>query len=244
MKLTTVGYWGAYAEKNEATSCYLVEEEDTKILIDCGSGALSKLQNYIELTELDAVFISHIHTDHIADIYSLEFAMLIQTQLKNRKKPLDVYIYAENLETLSFAYPDIVHVKKINLEDSIQIGPFTLSFMENIHEIPCCSIKVSNQQGTVMVYSADTGYNERFIDFCKEVNLLLIECSFFKAQKGFVKGHLSSGEVGEIISKANVEEAVLTHFPHFGQVDQLVEEVKAFCDKKIYRAKEGFSIKI
>ncbi len=37
-------------------------------MLDCGSGVLTLLQNYIDLEQLDAVVLSHYHWDHIADI--------------------------------------------------------------------------------------------------------------------------------------------------------------------------------
>ena len=68
MKITTIGWWGAYPDANEASSGYLLESEGYYVLIDCGSGVLSRLQNYIALQNLDAVVLSHYHWDHVADI--------------------------------------------------------------------------------------------------------------------------------------------------------------------------------
>lgn len=244
MKLHTVGYWGAYPNVNEATSCYYVEDEQTKILLDCGSGALSKLQNVMELQDLDAVFISHIHTDHMADIYSLEYAMLILQQLGKRKEPLDVYVYAENRSDLSFEFPHVLRVHPIHLTESVVIGSLQLTFSENVHEVPCCAMKVMNQQGHAFVYSADTGYTEKLIQFAQNVDTLLIECSFYAEQQGLVKGHLASYEVADIAKKANVATIILTHFPHYGHIQQLKEEVTSKTDQVVHLAKEGFAITI
>lgn len=244
MKLTTVGFWGAYPRANEATSCYLVQDEDTRIVLDCGSGALSRLQNYVQLNELDAVFISHTHADHIADIYCLEYAMLVQRQLGNRKTPLDVYIYTDELNTLTFSYPEALNVQQIHVTDNIQVGSLSVTFSENVHDIPCCSMKITNRTGQTLVYSGDTGYTDSLIQFAKGVNVLLIECSLYKKQQGLFTGHLASNEVGKIAQQANVEQVVLTHFPHYGHLDQLKEEVCQFFNKKVYDAKEGFSITI
>ncbi|MCX8046397.1 MAG: MBL fold metallo-hydrolase, partial [Anoxybacillus gonensis] len=43
MKVTVIGYWGAFPKKNEATSCYLFEHDGFRLLVDCGSGALAQL---------------------------------------------------------------------------------------------------------------------------------------------------------------------------------------------------------
>ncbi|HEY4600883.1 MAG TPA: MBL fold metallo-hydrolase [Cerasibacillus sp.] len=242
MKLTTVGFWGAFPRANEATSCYLVQDEDTRIVLDCGSGALSRLQNYVQLNELDAVFISHTHADHIADIYCLEYAMLVQRQLGNRKTPLDVYIYTDELRTLPFTFPEALNIQQLHVTDRIQVGSLSVTFSENVHDIPCCSMKVTNRTGQTLVYSGDTGYTDTLIQFAKGVDVLLIECSLYMKQQGLIKGHLASNEVGKIAQQANVKHVVLTHFPHYGHLNRLREEVRLFYKKKITYAKEGLTI--
>ncbi|MFC4402543.1 MBL fold metallo-hydrolase [Gracilibacillus xinjiangensis] len=244
MELTTIGYWGAYPEANEATSCYLVQEDDTNILLDCGSGALAKLQNQIKLEELDAVFISHTHTDHMADIYSLEYAMLIKTQLGIRTKPLDVYIYSEDIDALSFEYPEIMRIHQIDLSASITIGPLQITFADNLHEIPCCAMKIVNEKKSALVYTADTGYTDKIVEFAMDADLLLVECSFYQAQQGVVKGHMNTTDVGNIITRSKPAEVIITHFPHFGQISKLADEIYTICNKKVQMACEGLSITI
>ena len=51
MKITVIGCYGAYPELNGATAGYLVESKNTKVLLDCGSGVIAKLQNYIQLAD-------------------------------------------------------------------------------------------------------------------------------------------------------------------------------------------------
>lgn len=67
MRLTVIGYWEAYPDKNEATSRYLLQGDKYNILIDCGSGVLSKVQNYIDLTEIDTIILSYYDGDHAGD---------------------------------------------------------------------------------------------------------------------------------------------------------------------------------
>ena len=91
MKLTIIGLWGAYPKVNEASSGYLLEHNGFKLLIDCGSGVLSKMQNYVQPEKLDAVLISHYHTDHIADIGVLQHALLVKSYLIDLRKTLPIY---------------------------------------------------------------------------------------------------------------------------------------------------------
>ena len=47
MQVTIIGHWGGYPKVDEASSGYLVEHEGFQLLLDCGSGVLSKLQKFI-----------------------------------------------------------------------------------------------------------------------------------------------------------------------------------------------------
>ncbi|MGY5343763.1 MBL fold metallo-hydrolase [Paenibacillus glucanolyticus] len=224
MELTVIGYWGAYPAKNEATSGYLLRHADSAVLLDCGSGVLSRLQNEINLEQLDAVFITHTHADHFADVYALEFSALVLTQLGKRTRPLDVYIYGENLASLNFAYPDYAHVHPIEPARTVNVGELMFSFSETVHEVPCCAIKATTREGANLIYSGDTGYCSSFIEFAENADLLVLECSLYDVQKGVLDGHLTAGEAGEIARLANAGYLILTHFPHYGDQRQLAME--------------------
>src|SRR5665647_1601729 len=98
MKVTVLGPWGAYPKAGEATAGYLIEYEDEKILIDCGSGVLAQLQKQLKLSELTAVIISHTHFDHIADLGCLQYACLIDMDWRLRLNNLPIYMARESNE--------------------------------------------------------------------------------------------------------------------------------------------------
>lgn len=244
MDITVIGCWGAYPEKNEATSGYLVECKGSKILLDCGSGVLSQLQNHCALEELDAVILSHTHADHIADVYSLEFAILILMQIGRRSRPLDVYVNEAELGGLAFEYPDYVRVHPIRVGEELRIGHVRLQFSENVHEIPCLAVKLTSHDGKTLVYSGDTGYCQAIIELSRSADLLIIESSFYDSQAGRMNGHLTAGEAGKIAALAGVGQTILTHFPHYGDLNQLVTEASRHYTGQIRRAYCGMKINI
>src|SRR5690625_3589619 len=73
LKLTVIGCWGGYPAPGGSTSAYMVEKNNFTLLIDLGSGSLSTLQAYKNVMDIDAVIISHYHSDHIADIGVLQY---------------------------------------------------------------------------------------------------------------------------------------------------------------------------
>ena len=68
MLLRIIGECGPYPKPLGATSCYLLETENNKIVLDMGSGAFSKLSDIVKPEEISAIVISHFHADHSADL--------------------------------------------------------------------------------------------------------------------------------------------------------------------------------
>lgn len=226
MKITIVGKWGAYPDKNSATVSFLIEHEGFKMLIDCGSGVLSTVQNYINPTELDALMLSHYHHDHKADVGPLQYYMLIQTQLGNRKEPFPIYGHANDQdEFAALTFEPFTVGKEIQAGKQEKIGPFTIDFLPTVHPAYCLAMKFT-VDGKTFVYSADTEWTDPLVDFTKGADLFLCEASLYNQQKGHVKGHLTAGEVGELAAQADVNKVILTHFPHYGDHQQLVSEAK------------------
>lgn len=244
MKITVIGCWGAYPETNEATSGYLVQHEGSSILLDCGSGVLSRLARYCPLEELDAVVLTHTHADHMADLYCLEYAILILRQIGKRTKPLDLYVYAEAAGRLALEYPEHVRVHPVETSTSLPLGSMNLTFAETVHDLPCLAVKVASRQDKTFVYSGDTGYDEALAGFAGSADLLLIESSFYDWQAGKMKWHLTAGEAGRIAALAGVRQTVLTHLPHYGSLDQLVDEASRHYSGPIRLAYGGLQINL
>jgi ribonuclease BN (tRNA processing enzyme) len=226
MKLTLIGPWGAYPRAGEATAGYLLEHGDEKILIDCGSGVLSKLQSYIALNQLTSVFISHMHHDHVADLGCLQYACLIDTDLKRRAKPLPIYVASESKEA-ELAYHSLSGSEVISLyeTDIYERQGLSFTFFKTFHGAFCLAMKV-RANGKTIVYTADTYYDESLIPFCKDADLLIAETSFYAEFTARNYGHMNTAEVGTLAAQANVKKLVLTHLPHFGDLETLPFQVR------------------
>jgi ribonuclease BN (tRNA processing enzyme) len=241
MKVTVIGYWGGFPGKNEATSGYLVEHDNFSLLVDCGSGVLSQLQNYISIENLDGVIISHYHHDHIADIGPLQYGRLVRTMLGESDKPLP--IYGHNLDGVQFSkltYKNYTTGVFYKHSKPLQIGPFTITFLETKHPVPCYAMRISAGESSI-VYTADSSYIQSFIPFSKEADLLICECNFYAEQDGSSAGHMNSLDAAKIANEANVEEMLLTHLPHFGNHETLVEEARTIYKGPIHLASSGWS---
>lgn len=226
MNLTPIGIWGGYPKANEATSAFLLEYEGYHCLIDCGSGVLASLQNFLPLEELDAVVLTHYHADHIADIGSLQYSRLIQYYLNQSPKVLPIYGHTEDAEQFAkLSYKEMTIGMEIKVDDEMEIGPFTVSFCRTKHPVYCLALKFT-VDGHSVVFTADTEWHEDLVHFSKGANLLVSEANLYEEHIGVAPGHMGGSEAGKLANLAGVNQLLLTHLPLHGDVQEILEAAK------------------
>jgi ribonuclease BN (tRNA processing enzyme) len=239
MKVTVIGYWGGFPAANEATSAYLFEHDGFRLLVDCGSGALAKLQNYTAVENLDAVAVSHYHYDHIADIGPLQYARLIHKNLGADLPVLPIYGHKEDEAAFArLTHSGITEGIAYDPEGTLAVGPFSLTFLKTAHPVPCYAMRIT-AGGKTVVYTADSSYMPEFAPFAKGADLLICECNFYAGQNAAPAGHMTSEEAAAIAEGAGVGELWLTHLPHVGRHEQLVEEAERTFRGVIRLARTG-----
>lgn len=242
MKVTVVGHWGGFPKVGEATSGYLIEHNNYKLLLECGSGVVSSLQKIVDLGELDAVLITHYHYDHCCDIGPLQYARQIKTQLGKINNPLPIYAPKGEFFNL-LKWDNYTYGESFNEESTLNIGPFEISFIKNTHPVDAFSVKIKCD-GKVFSFTSDTSYFQELADFFKDSDLLIAECSFYADMDGTKAGHLNSAQAGELAKKANVKKLLLTHLPHFGNHEDLIKQAKEHFHGEIFLASYLLNINI
>ena len=242
-RLTVIGQWGAYPGPGDASSCYLLEAEGTKVLLDCGSGALSILQGIVPLWAIDAVVLSHYHADHIADLGCLQYAARIDMDLGRRMKPLLVYAHGESPGRGKLGYLEYAVGSVYDAFTTLGIGPFAFQFTPTVHPDPCFAVRVSCGDAS-LVYTGDTSSIPGFASFAAGADLLICESSLYEDYRGKIGGHMSAGEAGELARDAGVKTLILTHLPHFGDHDLLLSQAKAVFGGKTLLATRGMVVEL
>ncbi|KKI90829.1 hypothetical protein WQ54_18970 [Bacillus sp. SA1-12] len=239
MKLKVIGYWGGFPGPNEATSGYLLESNGFRLLVDCGSAVLSKLQETVAIEELDAVILSHYHHDHMADIGPLQYASYVTSFITGSKKTIP--IYAHTFDQAAFAkltYKDATKGIPYEADQPLTIGPFEIRFLRTVHPVPCFAMRITDKQSTI-VYTADSSFQEDFIPFSKGADLLIAESSYYGNQDGSSAGHMNCKEAAAIAQGAGVKQLILTHLPHFGDHENLVKEANEQFNGQVTLASSG-----
>src|SRR5260370_4604554 len=88
MRVTVLGGCGAWPEAGQACSGYLVEHDGFPLLVDAGFATMPRLLERVTADQVDAVFISHGHPDHCADLNPLLRARALRD---DPPPPLPVY---------------------------------------------------------------------------------------------------------------------------------------------------------
>ncbi|WP_226038050.1 MBL fold metallo-hydrolase [Aquibacillus saliphilus] len=238
MKVTVIGFWGAYPGNGSATSSYLIEKDGFTCLIDCGSGALSRIQMYKDVMEIDAVILSHYHNDHVADIGVLQYSWLVQNSINNTEKILPIYGHLEDkigFEKLTHNFTEAI---AYDPESVLVVGPFSFTFMKTEHPVPCYAMRITDGD-KAMVYTADSSYTDNFISFSQDADLLITDCNFYEGQDGRKAGHMNSREGAEIAKHAGVKQLILSHHPHFGNRQDLLIQARNYFNGPVQLADEG-----
>ena len=225
MKITIIGHWGGFPKAGEATSGYLIEHDNYKLLLKCGSGVVNSLQKVTDIKYIDAALITHYHYDHCCDIGPLQYARQIKTQLGEINKPLPIYAPEGEFFKL-LKWEDYTYGVSFNADSNIVLGPFEISFIKNVHPVEAYSVKIRCGD-KIFSFTSDTSYFKNLTEFFDGSDLLICECSFYADMDGTKTGHLNSSQAGMLAENANVKKLILTHLPHFGDLNDLLVQAKA-----------------
>lgn len=231
MELITLGIYGAFPGKNNACMGQLIRTKNTNVLIDCGSGVLSRLLNHLDIKYLDAVILTHLHDDHISDIYLLNNAIKLGMMYDEGFKRLNVYCPFDNANKLELLQKETFILNEIK-EETIRIGDINISFKETLHNVKTFAIMCKHNDKKIG-YTSDTGYLEELIPFFRDCDILVGECSLFKSQELNTPYHMTTEKVVKLANKSNVKKLLLTHFWYQYEPTQYLLEAEMFNDQCI-----------
>lgn len=239
MTLTVLGCFGGLPAPGGATSGYLVSEGYYHLLIECGSGVVSRLQEYIEIRKLNAVLISHYHYDHFCDFGVLQYARLVHSQIGERMGCLP--IYAPDCNATFFQMLSAAPYTKgiaYTAGKALKIGPFSLSFFRCDHPIECYAMRI-RADGKSIFYTADTAYSSYLVQAARDCDLLIADSSLYPNHDGTVVGHMSSVQAAKMATDAQAKELLLSHLPAYGDRQALLRSVSSAYNGPASLAESG-----
>ena len=249
MKLTVLGTSAAYSGKNEGCSSYIVANEGKNYLLDTGPGCVSFLQNYIGFRDIDGILLSHLHADHVSDIYTLRYAIYTAQRDGFMEGPVPIYMPKSPKKTYKFIREVVkkeLLISEIIESLNLSLGGMAVSFKKAEHPIDTYSIKFTqsfNKTDKTLVYTADTGYHEGLVSFSRDADVIIADATLQNADMELEKlGHMTAQNAGRLARNSSVKKLVLTHiWPEYDK-NKSIEEAKHFFKKEIALARRGLEI--
>jgi ribonuclease BN (tRNA processing enzyme) len=253
VRLTVVGCAGSFPSPESASSCYLVEADDDegrtwRIVLDLGSGAVGPLQRYARLAALDAVLLSHLHPDHVADVCGLYVALHYAPEGPPSAR-LPVYGPRGTADRIRRAYggdpsglDETFEVREMTDREPVELGPLRVTPYRVEHPVEAYGLRVEHHAGpraAVLAYTGDTDSCDALLPLAKGVDLLLAEASFQEGRE-LVRGvHLTGLRAGQLAADAGCRRLVLTHIPGWTDPGVVLAEARSVFSGAIVPARPG-----
>ena len=210
-------------------NCTYVEINNRKYLLDIGTNFLyttTKLNEIgIDYKDIDAIFITHLHSDHIAGLKKFL-----------KEKNCKVYLTQKMLENLEYKL-DNYEV----YEEDIMLNDIIIQTIKLSHDTPECRGYIFNDNNNSLVYITDTGYiNAKYyeklynktayiIESNHDVDMLMNSKRYRPLKMRILgdEGHISNKDCSYYLSKFignNTKKVILAHLSEEANTRELAYE--------------------
>ena len=228
-KLYICGNASASPPPGGACSAYLVDTGRTKVLLDIGPGAIGKLKLVSGVHDLDALFISHMHTDHFLDLLTLNVARFTEGGERvegGMRWRLPVWVPPGALATVEACFAALqvnvtgttsarwrenFHVREYAPGDTIAVGDASVSFVGPTKHAQADYGMRLVTGGRTLAYTGDTAFCDAAIEIGRDADVFLAECTLMDPGPAS-NTHTCAAELVEIANAAHCEQLLATHF--------------------------------
>lgn len=236
MKVRVLGCSGAIAKDCRTTS-FLIDEN---ILIDAGTGVGDLTLD--EMRQIDHVFLTHSHLDHIAAL-----PLMLDAVASLRKFPVEVHALPQTIEALQahvfndVIWPDFSSIPTVQqpflrytplaLGQQVAIGPRLLEVLPAVHTVPAAAYALCGDTGW-WVFSGDTGKNPAFWAWVNAhpVSQLVVETAFSNRERDLatISLHLSPNSLAQELGQLRTDRAFPIYITHTkpSETDLIMQEIR------------------
>ncbi len=219
MKIHFLGIGGWVSNPAFGQSAILIEEDNTKLLLDAGEGTYERLITCCRKSpcNLDYIVLTHRHGDHILGIPTLiQHAKLHGCKLRIITSNDVIKAVELLLESVGIRqYLTYIEFTEISGGAEIKLhNDLGIQAVRAVHPLPALSyiIKIG---GKVIAYSGDTSPNSEFISAAKHADVLIHEVSGPDELRDTLNllGHTSSADIASILEEVMPKYFIPVHYP-------------------------------
>jgi ribonuclease BN (tRNA processing enzyme) len=255
MKLTVIGGSAACPNPGDAGSSYLVTHEGSSLLLDCGPDSISKLRQHAELRKINAVLISHLHSDHTLDLVPFRYGLRYIRGARGPRVPLWMppdgqafldrlgRVFALGAESNEPFFEGEFDIREYDPDGCLEMGPFTVTFMPTQHFIDCWAMRIQAGEQR-LAYLADSAPIDALVDFARDADVAVCEATLSEQESGAPEnsGHMTAAQAGDIARRAGVRHLVLTHLWAEHDLEATVREARATYSGALTIAESGVQV--
>ncbi|HEV2774452.1 MAG TPA: MBL fold metallo-hydrolase [Solirubrobacteraceae bacterium] len=255
MKVTVLGKSPSWQDVDGACSGYLVEDGDTSVLVDCGSGVFSKLRGVCDYLDVEAIVVTHMHPDHYFDLVPYACALTYGSRGHGGRRSDDrgprsprLLVPPDGaalLHTMAVAggQPHLLdsafEIAEYDIERPARIGGLDVRFQPVPHYVPANAIELRCAGGGRVTFGADHGPTDALDAFAAQTDLLFLEATLRVADDHEPRGHLTAAEAGDHAARCRARRLVLTHISDELDGARAVADAGRSFDGPVELAQEG-----
>jgi len=236
MEVTVLGSDGTWPRADGAASGYLIRHDGFALWQDLGTGTMANLQRHVDLREVDAVAVSHVHADHFVDLFPFFYARRYGGPTPAPRIPLitpsgtESRIRAMLSEAGWEEFPVCFELLEVEPGTGLDLGPLHVATARMAHPVPTLGMRYE-ADGVAVAYSADTGPTEELVELARGADLLIAEATWLADGKDYPPDlHMTAKEAGEHAASAEATSLMLAHIQPIYDTDHSREEASAAFD--------------
>jgi ribonuclease BN (tRNA processing enzyme) len=213
VQLRILGSAGGWPGPGRPCSGYLLEAAGRRVWVDAGSGTLVELLRHSTLTELDAIWISHLHPDHCAD---LPMAWHTLAYGPRRDRPLPLLAPSTVASTITGMLDEGAGLSMVfdvvELADgmTIPLGDLTLQAIAMRHSMETYGLR-AGCDGRIVSYTADSAPCDAVNDLARDADLFLCEAFLSLSDPLPFRSVMRPEDAGRAAAAGSARLLVLTH---------------------------------
>jgi ribonuclease BN (tRNA processing enzyme) len=252
--ITVLGKSPSWQDTGGACSAYLIREAGFTLLLDCGTGSFAKLRLVHDYLDVDAVLITHLHSDHFFDLVPFSYGLTF-TPRSRRAAPPRLCAPPGAREVFramlgAWGKPDLIEgafaLEEYDPGAGLELGPLRARMREVPHFTRTFAVEVSAGSAR-LTFGADCAPNDALVEFARDTDLLLLEATLEEPEPepgSEPRGHMTAREAGEQGRRAGAKRLVVTHFSDEFDAQWVRAEAEAGFGGPVELAAEGAEYRI